>query len=248
MKTDISILPHERVDDLHRKGYRIIQDPKRFCFGADAVLLSGFAKVKTGERVLDLGSGTGIIPILLAARYPVGEVIGLEIQAESVEMANRSVALNALENVVQIIEGDIKTAAERFGGATFDVVTTNPPYMNEGGGLLNPYNPKAIARHELLCSLEDIIANSAKVLKPNGRFYMIHRPHRLTDILVLLRQYHLEPKMLRMVHPFIDKAPAMVLIEAVRGGKPMLKVASPLVIYDAPNVYTEEIQQIYYGE
>ncbi len=248
MRTDIRIHPHERVDDLHRDGYHIIQDPKRFCFGVDAVILSGFAKVKKGEKVLDLGTGTGIIPILLAAKTKGAQFTGLEIQTESVEMANRSVLLNELEERVAIREGDIKEAAHLFGGSSFDVVTSNPPYMNEGGGLVNPFEAKAIARHEILCSLEDVVSAAAKILRPNGRFYMIHRPHRLTDILVYLRQYKLEPKRIRFVQPYADKEPTMVLVEAVRGGKPMVKVDAPLVIYKALNEYTEEIFEIYYGK
>ena len=248
MRTEIVIHPHERLDDLHRDGHHIIQDPKRFCFGVDAVILAGFAKVKKGERVLDLGTGTGIIPILLAAKTRGEHFTGLEIQAESAEMANRSVLLNELEERVAIREGDIKAAGEYFGGSAFDVVTSNPPYMNEGGGLVNPFEAKAIARHEILCSLEDVVAAASKVLKPQGRFYMIHRPHRLTDILVLLRQYKLEPKRIRFVQPYVHKEPTMVLVEAARGGKPWVKVDAPLLIYKAPNEYTEEIYEIYYGK
>ena len=158
MRNDITIHPHERVDDLHRDGHLIIQDPKRFCFGVDAVILSGFAKVKKGENVLDLGTGTGIIPILLAAKTEGKHFTGLEIQTESAEMANRSVLLNELEERVSIKEGDIKEAVQLFGASSFDVVTSNPPYMNEGGGLVNPFAAKAIARHEILCSLEDVVA------------------------------------------------------------------------------------------
>ncbi|MBR4015950.1 MAG: tRNA1(Val) (adenine(37)-N6)-methyltransferase [Anaerotignum sp.] len=248
MRTDIPIHPHERVDDLHRDGAHIIQDPKRFCFGVDAVILSGFARVKKGERVLDLGTGTGIIPILLAAKTEGKSFVGLEIQPESAEMAARSVAMNEMEDRVLVLEGDIKEAGQLFGGSSFDVVTSNPPYMNEGGGLVNPFEAKAIARHEILCSLEDVIGAAAKCLRPGGRFYMIHRPHRLTDILVLLRQYRLEPKRLRFVHPYAEKAPTMVLVEAGRGGKPMVKIDPPLVIYRAAGQYTEEIVEIYYGK
>ena len=149
---------------------------------------------------------------------------------------------------VDIVEGDIKETAAIFGGAVFDVVTSNPPYMNEGGGLQNPSGPKAIARHEVLCTLEDVVKGAAKVLRPGGRFYMVHRPHRLTDIICTLRQYGLEPKRLRFVHSFVEKAPSMVLVEAGRGGKPMVKVEPPLVIYKAPGEYTDEIYDIYYGE
>lgn len=243
----MTIHPHERLDDLHRGGYHIIQDPKRFCFGVDAVILSGFARVKRGEDVLDLGTGTGVIPVLLAAKTEGRHFTGLEIQPESVEMAARSVRLNELEERVRIVEGDIKDAAGLFGGSSFDVVVSNPPYMNNGGGLVNPSEAKAIARHEILCTLEDVAAAAGKLLRPKGRFYMIHRPHRLTDILTLLRQYGLEPKRLRFVHPYVEKPPTMVLVEAGRGGRPMVKVDAPLVIYRAPGEYTEEIYRIYYG-
>lgn len=248
MRTDIKINDYERVDDLHRDGYQIIQDPSRFCFGVDAVLLSSFARVKKGECVLDLGTGTGIIPILLAAKTKGQNFTGLEIQEESVEMALRSVALNELEERVSILHGDIKEVATLFHKQTFDVVTSNPPYMNEGGGLVNPHSAKAIARHEILCSLEDIVAAADKVLHKGGRFYMIHRPHRLTDILVLMRQYKLEPKRLRFIHPFQDKAPTMVLVEGIKGGNPMVKVEPPLIIYSEAGKYTQEAFDIYYGE
>ena len=248
MRTDVEIRANERVDDLHRNGYVILQDAKRFCFGIDAVILSGFARVKKGECALDLGTGTGIIPILLEGRTKGEHFTGLEIQEESAEMARRSVALNDLEQKVDIVTGDIKQAGDLFGGSVFDVVTSNPPYMNEGGGLQNPSDAKAIARHEILCTLEDVVKNAAKVLKPAGRFYMVHRPQRLTDIICTLRQYGLEPKRLRFVHSYVEKPPTMVLVEAVRGGKPMLKAEPPLVIYEKVNVYTKEIYDIYYGE
>ncbi len=247
MKNNLEIKEHERVDDLHRKGYLIIQDPKRFCFGVDAVLLSGFAEVKKGERVLDLGTGTGVIPILLEAKTQGSHFTGLEIQSESAEMARRSVRLNGLGDKITIDEGDIKTVTEYYLPSTFDVVTSNPPYMNEGGGLKNDYSPKAIARHEILCSLEDVVRGAAKMLKTGGRFYMIHRPHRLTDIMVTLRQYRLEPKRMRFVHSYVGKEPNMVLIEAVRSGRPMVKVEPPLIIYGEDGRYTKEIQEIYYG-
>lgn len=246
MKIDVVIEPQERVDDLHRNGYRIIQDPKRFCFGIDAVLLSGFADVKKQEVMLDLGTGTGILPILLEAKTEGSHFTGLEIQPESAQMAERSVLLNELQGKISIVEGDIKEVTSYFPSASFDVVTSNPPYMQDGGGLRNEFSPKAIARHELLCNLEDVIKGAAKMLKPKGRFYMVHRPNRLTDIFVLLRQYHLEPKRLRFVHSYIDKEPSMLLVEASRGGKPMVKVEKPFIVYEKEGIYTKEVKEIYY--
>lgn len=235
----------ERIDDLQIKGYRLIQNPELFCFGIDAVLLSDFAKVRKGDSVIDLCTGNGIIPVLLAAKTEAFRIFGLEIQKESAELAKKSVELNNLSNLISIIQGDIKEAAEIFDAASFDVVTVNPPYMNENHGIINDYSPKAIARHELLCSLEDVIRESARLLKPGGNMFMIHRPHRLSDIMVLLREYHLEPKRIRFVHPYVDKEPSMVLIEANRGGKPNLRIDSPLIVYQDVNKYTEEIQRIY---
>lgn len=248
MRTEIKINEFERVDDLHRNGYKIIQDPKRFCFGIDAVLLSGFARVKNDENLLDLGTGTGIIPILLEAKTMGAHFVGLEVQEESAEMAKRSVALNELEEKITICHGDLKQIGDFFSDRKFDVVTSNPPYMNEGGGLINPHSAKAIARHEVLCSLEDVVAAAGKILRVGGRFYMIHRPHRLTDIMVLFRKYKLEPKRLRFVQPFQDKAPTMVLVEGVKGGNPMIQVEPPLIIYGEPGKYTQEVYNIYYGE
>ena len=239
------LLPNERLDDLQIKGYEIIQSPGRFCFGMDAVLLSAFARVKKNEKALDLGTGTGILPILLEAKYPGLHYTGLEIQEESADMARRSVAYNGLSEKIEIVTGDIKEAGKLFKAASFDVVTTNPPYMNNSHGLVNPEMPKAIARHELLCSLDDVIREGAKVLKPGGRFYMVHRPMRLVEIINTLTKYKLEPKRIRMVHPYVNKEPNMVLIEAVRGGKPQLTVEPPLVVYEDVNVYTQEIYDIY---
>ncbi len=241
----VTLKTGERIDDLHRNGYRIIQQEKGFCFGMDAVLLSGFAVVKPGERALDLGTGTGIIPILLEAKTEGEHFTGLEIQPEVADMAARSVKLNGLEEKIDIIQGDIKEAGRIFGGASFDVVTTNPPYMNDSHGLKNPDLPKAIARHEVLCTLEDVVREGARVLKSGGRMYMVHRPHRLIEIITMMTKYKLEPKRMKLVHPFVDKEANMVLIEAVRGGRSMIKVEKPLIVYQKPGVYTDEIYDIY---
>lgn len=241
----IELKDEERLDDLQRNGYQIIQKKDGFCFGMDAVLLSGFAAVKPGEKAIDLGTGTGIIPILLEAKYEGEHYTGLEIQDEVAEMAARSVALNHLEEKVSIVKGDIKEASRLFGAASFDVVTSNPPYMNDAHGLKNPDLPKAIARHEVLCTLDDVAREAAKLLRPGGRFSMVHRPHRLIEIITALTKYKLEPKRMKMVHPFVDKEANMVLIEAVRGGKSMIKVEAPIVVYREPGVYTQEIYDIY---
>lgn len=237
--------PNERIDDLQRNNYKIIQDPERFCFGMDAVLLSGFARAKEGDHIIDLGTGTGIIPILMEAKTGASDLIGLEIQPESADMAQRSVELNHLESKIRIVTGDIKEASSLFGAATFDVVTSNPPYMTEHHGITNEKSPRAIARHELLCTLEDVISQAAKLLRPGGSFYMVHRPFRLVDIMVLMREYHLEPKRIKLVYPYIDKEPNMVLIEGLRGGRPRLTVEKPLIVYQSPGVYTDEIYDIY---
>lgn len=241
----IRLKENERIDELHRNGYQIIQNPKYFCFGMDAVLLSGFAQVKKGENVLDLGTGTGIIPILLEAKTEGKYFVGLEIQEESVDMAKRSIQLNHLEDKIQIEMGDIKQASTIFGRSSFEVITVNPPYMDSKHGLTNPNLPKAIARHEVLCTLKDIVRESSYVLKPGGRLYMVHRPRRLIEIINILSAYQLEVKRLKPVYPFKDKEATMVLLEAVKGGGSLLKLEAPLIIYKAPNQYTQEIYDIY---
>ena len=225
----VELKQDERLDDLERNGYKIIQNPNKFCFGMDAVLLSGFAKVKKGERVLDMGTGTGIIPILLEAKTEGKHFTGLEIQEESADMARRSVAYNHLEEKIDIVTGDIKTASQMFPLSGFDVITSNPPYMTNLHGIQNPEAPKAIARHEVLCTLEDLVRETSRLLRPGGRFYMVHRPFRLVEIFQTLTAYKLEPKRMQLVHPFVDKEPNMVLLEAIRGAKSMIKIEEPLV-------------------
>lgn len=242
---EVKLNEGERLDELQRNGYRIIQNERLFCFGMDAVLLSGFAQVKPGEKVLDLGTGTGIIPILLEAKTEGEHFTGLEISSASVDMARRSVALNGLESKVEIVHGDIKEAGSLFKPASFDVITSNPPYMTGQHGLVNPDVDKAAARHEILCTLEDVVRGAAKLVRPGGRFYMVHRPFRLAEIIRTLSEYHLEPKRLRMVYPYVDREPNMVLIESVRGGRPRITVEKPLIVYEKPGVYTQEILDVY---
>ncbi len=237
--------PGERLDDLQIRGYEIIQSPGRFCFGMDAVLLSDYANAKRKEKVLDLGTGTGILPILMAAKYPVDHIFALEIQEESADMARRSVVLNDLEDKIQIVTGDIKEASSIFGNQSFEVITTNPPYMIGEHGLKNENEALYIARHEALCTLDDILRESARLLKMKGRFYMVHRPFRLPEILGRMSAWGIEPKRMRLVHPYIDKEPNMVLIEGMRGGKPRMTVDPPLIVYEKDGSYTEEIYKIY---
>ncbi len=236
---------NERIDELQRNGYKIIQNPQKFCFGMDAVLLSGFAKARKGDIVLDMGTGTGIIPILMEAKTDAAHLTGLEVQEESADMARRSVSLNGLSDKIDIVTGDIKEADKYFKSASFDVITCNPPYMIGQHGIANPDAPKAIARHEVLCTLEDVVKQAAKLLKPGGNFYMVHRPFRLAEIITLMVQYKLEPKRMQLVYPYVDKEPNMVLIEGCRGGKSRITVEKPLIVYKEPGVYMPEIYDIY---
>ena len=258
---DIELKENERIDDLERNGYRIIQNKSRFCFGMDAVLLSGFAW--EGEagcagrkiRIADLGTGTGIIPLLMhgrmmpakrqAASQDTPFIFGLEIQPEMAEMAERSIKLNNLTRDISIMNADLRQASQLLGKAGFDVVTSNPPYMKPGGGLTNPDDSKAISRHEIMCTFDDVAREASALLKNGGRFYLVHRPERLADIIRTLSRYHLEPKRLRMVHSFADSEATMVLIESRKGAGQFMKVEKPLIIYRSEGVYTDEIYNIY---
>lgn len=237
--------PHERIDDLQLEGLKIIQNPEGFCFGIDAVLLSDFTKAKKGELIVELGTGTGIIPLLLSAKTEDTQIRAFEVQAEMAEMAGRSIQMNGLENRIQIIEDNLKNYDRYFAKSSVDVVVTNPPYMAGSRGIESEGDMKRISRHEVLCNLEDIIRVSAQMLKPGGSFYMVHRPMRLVDIVALMRQYKLEPKELRLVQPSANKKPNIMLIKGVRGGKPELKFHDPLCVYEASGDYTEEIYKIY---
>lgn len=242
---DIIINSDERVDDLQIKGYRIIQNTKGFCFGMDAVLLSDYAKVKKKSKVMDLCSGTGIIPILIEAKYSPDYIEAIEYQENCVEMAMRSVKMNQLEDKIKIHQGDVKEIRSLFPQDSFDYVTCNPPYMTENHGLTNGDYGKAISRHEILCSLNDVVQAAKWLLKPSGHFVMVHRPFRLAEIISCLKENKLEPKRMRLVHPYVDKEPNMVLIDAVKGGRQRITVDPPLIVYRKDGSYTDEIYQIY---
>jgi tRNA1(Val) A37 N6-methylase TrmN6 len=241
----INLLDNESVDDLQINGLKLIQKKDGFRFGVDAVLLSDFADVRKNDRVIDLGTGTGIIPVLLSAKKQAGEITGLEIQQQMAEMAGRSVGMNGLDHRIKIVCGDIRNANKIFGNAAFNCVVSNPPYMNSGGGILNPMDSKAVSRHEVLCTLEDVIRTASQLLCPAGRFSMVHRPERLADIICYMREYSLEPKYLRFVHPAPYKKPAMILIRGTRNGNAQLKVMEPLYIHDMNGEYSDEINRIY---
>ncbi len=242
---NIKINKWESVDDLQYKGLKIIQDKRGFRFGIDAVLLANFAHIKKGTTVLDLGTGTGIIPILLAGKTEAKEIIGLEIQPQMVEMAKRSILLNKMQDRVNIIEGDIKEVSKVFKSRKIDTIITNPPYINNGSGLLNKEQAITISRHEVKCTLKDLINNSAKILKTGGKFNMVHRPERLADIIYLMRQYKIEPKKIRFIYSSYNTCSNLMLIEGIKDGKPQINILEPLYIYNEKGEYSSEINKIY---
>lgn len=242
---ETSLYPNERIDDLQYKGLRLIQKTDGFCFGVDAVLLANFADVKRGSRVLDLGTGTGIIPVLLAGKTGASCITGLEIQEAMAEMAARSVRLNGQEDRIRIVCGDIRKAPDIFEPSSFEVVVSNPPYMAGGRAIVNPSDTRAVSRHELLCTLEDVVGTAARLLVPGGQFAMVHRPQRLVDILCAMRGCGIEPKYLRFVHPAPAKKPNLVLVKGTRGGRPELKMMEPLYVYNEEGRFSSEIDKIY---
>ena len=214
----------------------------------DAVLLSAWAKCRPGDEVLDLGTGNGVIPILMQARCGGAHFTGLEMNGESADMARRSVRLNGLEEWVSIVQGDIREADRIFPSASFDVVTANPPYMTAGHGKAGESQALAMARHEILCTLDDVVRAASLVLRSGRKFCMIHRPFRLAEIIRSMSRHHLEPKRMRLVYPFANKEPNLLLIEGVKGGRPRMSVEPPLIVYREPGVYTEEVWELYYGK
>ncbi len=237
---------NERIDDLEFKDLKIIQNKKGFCFGIDSVLLSDFAKnIKNNSEVLDLGTGTGIIPILLCGKTKLKKVIGIEIQKEVANMAERSSKLNNLEDRFQVLNENILNLNKIYENQSFDVIVTNPPYKKKDSGIINDDERKIISRHEITANLEDFIKVSKDLLKDKGEFYMVHRPERLVDILSVLRKYKIEPKEMKFVYSNKDKPPKLLLIKGIKNAKPYLRVHENLYIYDENGNYTEKILKIY---
>jgi tRNA1Val (adenine37-N6)-methyltransferase len=236
--------PDETLEDLQRDGLFLIQKKSGFRFGVDAVLLADFARVKEGAKLIDLGTGTGILPVLLSAKTKAKEILGIEIQPDMVDMAKRSVALNKISGRVTIQEGDIKNKTA-FPKASYDVVTTNPPYIKLGSGMRTSSEGKDISRHEVLCTLEDVVGLSARILSPGGQFFMVHKPERLVDIVCIMREYKIEPKLLRWVHPKPTEKPNILLIKGCKNGGTELKTMPPLYVFNEDGRYTDEVNRIY---
>ena len=237
---------NERIDDLEYKGLKIIQNTEGFCFGIDSILLSDFAKdIKKDSKVIDLGTGTGIIGILLCAKTEISHMVGVEIQEEVYDIAKRNVKLNGLEEKFTLMNINIKELEKRQEIGKFDAVVTNPPYKKENTGIQNENEKRLISRHEITANLEDFIRISTQLLKDKKDLYMVHRPDRLVDIIELLRKYKLEPKKLKLVYPKPEKEPNLLLIKATKNAKPFLKVEKPLYVYKENGEYTDEILKIY---
>ena len=238
--------PGETVEDLQRDGYRIIQQSGNFRFGIDAALLAWFSEVKPEEEVIDLCSGTGVVMLLMDARNHCGRYTALEIQPEMADTIERSIALNRTEDHMKVVNGDVRTAGERFGPQSFDVVTVNPPYLKKGSGKENPESAKAVSRHEILLTLAETVRESAKLLKTGGRFYMVHRAERSAEVLSAMRDYRLAPEKIVFVHSFQDKDAALILVSGIKEGRNNVRILPPVVLYDRPGEYSEKAKSILY--
>lgn len=246
---EIILKDNERIDDLELNNLKIIQNKDGFCFGIDSVLLSDFAKdIRNNSTVLDLGTGTGILGILLCEKTKLSKIYGIEVQKEVSQMASRSVKLNNLENKFEIINDNIKNLDKYFEANSIDAIVSNPPYKKDNSGLKNESEAKLISRHEITASLEDFISISSKMLKNNGNLYMVHRPERLADLFYLLKKYNLEPKKLRMIHSYENSKPKLILVKATKNAKSFLNIEEPLIIYNQDGTYTDEIFKIYSKE
>lgn len=243
---EIKLKENERIDDLEFKNLKIIQNKDGFCFGIDSILLTDFAKnIKQNSKVIDLGTGTGIIPILLYGKTKNTKFVGVEIQPEVAEMADRSVKLNLLENNIEILNTNILELSKIYNRGSFDVVTTNPPYKKINTGVINENNKKLISRHEITASLEDFIRTASFLLKDLGEFYMVHRPDRLVDIFYEMRKNKIEPKKIKFIYPNKNKKTNLVLIKGIKNGKQFLEFENNLYVYNEDGNYTNEILKIY---
>lgn len=237
---------NERIDDLQCNGLKIIQNKKEFCFGIDAVLLSDFSKkTKKNAKIVDLCTGTGIIAILLSAKTNASKIVAVEIQTHIAEMAKRSVEMNNLENKIEILNENLLNLKNVIDAGTIDTVTVNPPYKPKNSGIINEKDSKTIARHEISCTLEDIIKESARLLNTGGNLCMVHKVERMADLFVLFRKYKLEPKRMRLVYSKINEPATLVLLEGIKGGKPFLKMEAPIYVYKEADVYTDQLKEIY---
>lgn len=235
----------ERLDELGRKGYRILQNTKTFCFGIDAVLLADFARITARESVLDLGTGNGILPLLLAARDKGSRYTGIEIQAQQADLARRNAALNGLAERFRVEQADLRSLSALIPAASYDAVISNPPYMKKNSGLINPEGTKAIARHEICCELDDILREAARSLKPGGGLFLVYRCWRMAELLGRLPHFGLAAKRLRLVYSSPDSEGELILLEARKGGAEGLDVLPPLILYESPGVYSREVKEIY---
>lgn len=245
-KEDVILQESERIDDLLTHDLRIIQSDEVFSFSMDAVLLARFASVPPKGRILDLCTGNGVIPLLLTTRSKA-TIEGIEIQPRLADMARRSVRMNGLDDHIEIREGDLRELYKETGHGVYDAITVNPPYMPLNGSDLKLNSHQAIARHEIHCTLEDVLQASSRLVRPGGKINMVHKPQRLGDLIALMRQYRLEPKRIRFVHPRANVEANMVLIEALRDGKPEVRILPPLIVYNEQNQYSPEMLKIYYG-
>ncbi len=243
---EIELSENEKIEDLQFKNLKIIQNKKGFCFGIDSILLSDFSKkIKENARVLDLGTGTGIIATLLCEKTKLKNIVGIDIQKEVCDMSKKSIKLNKLENKFKIINEDILNLTKIFEKNSFDVIVTNPPYKKKGTGIKSEEEKKIISRHETTATLEDFIEVSQKLLKDKGEFYMVHRPERLVDILTAMRSYKIEPKIIKFVYSNKNSEPKLILIKGIKNAKTFLKIEKNLYIYDDDGHYTDDINKIY---